>query len=49
MDYSDLINRVQELSDLELAILLCLIANEPCIIETDTDSLDELEQELQLV
>ncbi|KAI9878614.1 MAG: hypothetical protein M1830_000381 [Pleopsidium flavum] len=49
MDHSDLIDKIHELSDLELATLLCLIANQHCIIETDKDALDELEQELQLI
>ena len=49
MNWQDLIDRVHDLSDLELAALLCLIAKEHCIVETDPDSLDDLEQELQLV
>ena len=49
LETSDLIGRVQELTDLELATLLCLIAKEHCIIEHDQGSGDLLEQELQLV
>jgi hypothetical protein len=49
MSWQDLIDRVHDLSDLELATLLCLIAKEHCIVETDAESLDDLEQELQLV
>ncbi|KAB8300163.1 hypothetical protein EYC80_000390 [Monilinia laxa] len=44
-----LINKIHELSDLELAALICLIAEEHCIIDTDPDALDDLIQELQLV
>jgi hypothetical protein len=39
----------QNLGDLELAALLCLIANQHCIIKTDRSTLDTLEQELKLV
>ncbi len=49
MDNPDLTDKIHGLSDLELATLLCLIANQHCIIETDKDALDELEQELRLV
>ena len=44
-----LIDRIHGLSDLELATLLCLIAKEHCIIETDAEALDDLEHELRLV
>lgn len=44
-----LIGRVRTLSDLELALLLCLVAKEHCIVTTDADALDNLVQELQLV
>lgn len=44
-----LIDRVHDLTDLELATLLCLIAKEHCIIETDAGALDDLEHELRLV
>lgn len=44
-----LLDKVQELSDLELAVLLCLVAQEHCIIDTEPDSLDDLVLELQLV
>lgn len=49
MEASDFIDKIHKLSDLELATLLCLIADEHCIISSDSDVLDELEQELQLV
>lgn len=44
-----LIDKVHELSDLELATLTCLVAQEHCIIDTDPEVLDELVNELQLV
>lgn len=44
-----LLSRVHDLSDLELATLICLVAQEHCIIDTDQDSVDELIQELELV
>ena len=49
LETSSLIARVQELTDLELATLLCLVAKEHCIIEHDQESGEFLEQELQLV
>ena len=44
-----LIGRVHELSGLELATLICLVAQEHCIIDTDPVALDDLVQELELV
>jgi hypothetical protein len=44
-----LLNKIHDLSDLELATLICLVAQEHCIIDTDQDSIDELVQELELV
>lgn len=49
MEASKLVARVQEFTDLELAILLCLVAAEHCIIEAEQDDKRSLEQELQLV
>lgn len=43
------IAKVHELSDLELAALIALVAQEHCIIDTEPDAIDELAQELQLV
>ena len=45
----ELINKIHELSDLELAALICLVAEEHCIIDTDPEVLGDLIQELQLV
>lgn len=44
-----LLGKVHDLSDVELAALLCLIAQEHCIIDTEPDSIDDLVQELELV
>ena len=44
-----LLDKVHELSDLELAALICFVAQEHCIIDTEPDSIDELAQELELV
>jgi hypothetical protein len=46
---STLLSKVQELGDIELAALLCLIAQEHCIIETDEEELENVKQELALV
>ncbi|KAI0120125.1 hypothetical protein GGR51DRAFT_496427 [Nemania sp. FL0031] len=45
----DLVQKVRELGDIDLAALLCLISREHCIISTDAEYLDELTLELQLV
>ena len=45
----ELLDKVQDLSDLELATLLCLTSQEHCIISTDPEALDDLVQELRLV
>ncbi len=49
IDPSRLVERVQELTDLELAMLLSLLAGQHCIISAEQDDLDSLEQELHLV
>ena len=41
--------KVQELSNLELAAVLCLSAKQHCIIDTEPDALDDLVHELRLV
>ncbi|KAF2706010.1 hypothetical protein K504DRAFT_387494 [Pleomassaria siparia CBS 279.74] len=41
--------KVQALSDIELAVLLCLVADQHCIIETSKQLLLGLEQELQII
>lgn len=49
MEESSLIERIQELTDLELALLLSLVADEHCVIRSEEESIDLLDQELQLV
>lgn len=45
----DLLGKVHSLSDLELAILLCLVNREHVLISTPPAAIDDLVQELQLV
>ncbi|KAI0810652.1 hypothetical protein GGR55DRAFT_644831 [Xylaria sp. FL0064] len=45
----DLVRKVRQLGDIDLAALLCLISREHCIISTDAEYLDDLTVELQLV
>jgi len=49
MELHQVLERVQALSDLELASLICLIAKQNCIIEADDDLVDDVTQELVLV
>ena len=49
MNTSGLVEKIQELTDLELAVLLCLVTSQHCIIRTEEDGLGPLEQELRLV
>ncbi|MCJ1381249.1 hypothetical protein MMC17_004358 [Xylographa soralifera] len=44
-----MLSKVQDLTDVELALLLCLVANQHCIIETTEEALDKLEDEIQLI
>jgi hypothetical protein len=44
-----LLDKISNLSDLELAALLCLTNQEHCIIDTDPDAVQDLVQELRLV
>ncbi|KAI1092273.1 hypothetical protein F5B19DRAFT_454744 [Rostrohypoxylon terebratum] len=45
----DLLRRIHELEDLDLAALLCLISREHCIVSTESAELDDLVEELRLV
>ncbi|KAL8729526.1 MAG: hypothetical protein Q9181_004971 [Wetmoreana brouardii] len=45
----ELVQKVEGLSDLELALLLSFVANEHCLIQTEQNALDHLQQELQLI
>ncbi|EEQ31168.1 conserved hypothetical protein [Microsporum canis CBS 113480] len=44
-----LVNKVEDLTDLEFAVLLCLIAKEHCLIDTPASTLDDLANELILI
>lgn len=45
----DLSDLAQELSDLEVALLLCLVARGHPLLETIDDSIDDVAKELSLV
>ncbi|KAJ5977959.1 hypothetical protein N7501_001301 [Penicillium viridicatum] len=49
MDYTDLAGIARQLSDLEVAILLCLVAREHCLIETTSHCINDLAKELALI
>jgi hypothetical protein len=44
-----LAGKVQALGDLELAVLICLVADQHCIIETGEKLMQDVSTELQLV
>lgn len=44
-----LMRKLQNLSDLGLAILICLITHEHCLIQTTLSSLDDVTRELELI
>lgn len=48
MDSSYVTKVVQDLSDLELAALVCLIAEQHCILRTPDDLIDDVASELVL-
>ena len=43
------IEKVQSLSDLELAVLICLVADQHCIIEAERELTRDVVEELKLV
>ena len=49
MEEQPFLEKVHSLSDLELAVLICLVANQHCIIKTEEEAAEVLVQELQLV
>lgn len=49
VDPSEIVGKIGELTDLELAILLCLVASQHCLIETEREALESTGEELQLV
>lgn len=46
---ADIVKKIEDLTDLEFAVLLCLIAKESCMIDTPSNTLDDLVKELTLV
>lgn len=49
MDDTDLADVAQQLSDLEVALFLCIVAREHCLIETTSHCIHDLAKELALV
>lgn len=49
MEDPGLIERAQELTDLELALLVSLVAGQHCLIETKEEGLYSLQQEIKFV
>jgi hypothetical protein len=41
--------KVQTLSDLELAVLICFVAEQHCIIEADDDLTNDVAEEMKMV
>lgn len=46
MDSDNVVQVVRDLSDIELAALVCLVAEQHCIIRTADDVLDDLADEI---
>lgn len=49
MNAETLAERAQDLTDIELAVLLCLVSSQHCIVETNEEAVTTLSDELQLV
>jgi hypothetical protein len=45
----EILEKVHELSDVELAALICLVTQEHCIVDTEPYAIDDTLQELELV
>ncbi|EFW19424.1 hypothetical protein D8B26_007657 [Coccidioides posadasii str. Silveira] len=48
-DNTELYDKLEDLSDLEIALLLCLVSQEHGIIDTDPEAIDDLGRELSLI
>lgn len=46
---AEVLFKIDDLSDLEIAVLLSLIAREHCIVDTEPELMDDLLSELRLV
>ena len=44
-----LVDKVQALSDIELAVLVCLVAEQHCIVEAEEEGINAVQEELKLV
>lgn len=49
VEYHALFDKLEGLTDLEAAVLLCIVAREHCIVDTERDAIEDLENELKLV
>ena len=50
VDYDNsTVNKLEDLSDLEVAVLLCLVAKEHCLIDAEPQAIDQLVDELTTV
>lgn len=49
MENPGLIDRAQELTDLELALLVSLVAGQHCLIEAKAEALNSIQKEIKLV
>lgn len=49
MDTLEVEHLISELTDLDLAVLLSLVSQEHCLIETTEDCIDDVSKELALV
>ena len=49
MDPEGIPSKVQDLGDIELAMLLSLVAKQHCLIQTEPEALDALEEEVKRV
>ena len=49
MNPAGLVENIQDLTDLELAVLVSLLAGQHCLVETESEAVESAAQELQLV
>ena len=49
MEPTGLVEKIRGLTDLELAILISVVAGQHCLIDTEEDAVEPTSQELQLV
>lgn len=44
-----IVNKLEDLNDLEVAVLLCLVAGENCLIDAEPEAIEQLVNELTTV